>query len=107
LSTNILRKLSNSDLELSKYLKDNCNLTYSEINNFICLDYIENSNNFYSYYLSKLEKNKIADSYSLLFKDEIIRYDSVNDEIYLKLLSNHIVKPQNNCRYTFYKILNI
>jgi hypothetical protein len=88
LSINILNNISNSTLKLSEYLRNYQYVTYSEINNFICLDYIENKDPFYNYYISKLEKNKIADSYNLFCRDKILY--QINESIYLKLLSNHI-----------------
>jgi hypothetical protein len=97
LSTNILEKISKSNSELSVYLRNNKTITYSEINNFICLDYIENKDPFYNYYISKLEKTKIMDSYYLLCRDEA--FYKINELIYLKLLSNHIacfLNLQNN-----------
>jgi hypothetical protein len=65
-------------------------LTLSEINDFICLDYVENPNPFYSYYIGNLSLIELINSYLLFFNDTT--YWNINESVILELLSDHIIK---------------
>lgn len=89
ITTNILERIKTDYSSIKDYLSEEENLTLSDIINYICLIYLENpEEGLVKNYIKNLTLDKIYDSFSLLFLDNV--FLNLPNKSYMLLLQKEI-----------------
>lgn len=76
IAVNILKNIEPTE-SISDYLRRMQYLTYSDINSYMCLDFIESKDPFYEHYLKTLDNEKIQNGLTMFFaKISDIKFES-------------------------------